>query len=217
MADRLVRDENDAGVVRRDVDMLDGTHAERVVATPPANMLAGTSSPRLQVDPGSSGFFDRREFRIFREFATALGTQIPTGQRVLLRFVAPLNTILTMGQITVDSGHARITTYLAGTPTGAFSALPIYSANTMSDVAAYVPVVTVDITAAGLPAAVAITGSPLDVLRLKVSTAGGQAQSIGTSGDVERGIMAGTYFILIENLGADVLEGVLKLRWEERP
>lgn len=201
------------------IDMLDGTYAERVIAQPPAFLLTGTTNPRLRVDVGQTGFFENREFRTFREFSQPLGTHIPTNQRMLFRIVAPINFILMSLTVTADNGQIRVTSYVGGTPTGAFAQTPpILAANSMTTAPVYSPQLVITNTAAGLVAAVAITGGLLrDVLRLKVENSTGSAASVGTEQDSERGNPPATYYILVENIGAGDFEGVLKTRWEERP
>lgn len=176
-------------------------------------------APRLRVDVGQTGFFAKREFRTFREFSALAGTHIPTSQRMLFRVVIPVNIILISLTVISDNGFSRTTTHVGGTPTGAFvQTPPIFPANTMTEGPAPVaPVVVITNTAAGLAAAVDITGSTLlDVLRLKIENATGAAATVGTFQDSERGVAPGTYYILVENIGSGDFEGVLKARWEQR-
>lgn len=180
--------------------------------------VAGTA-PRLRVDVAETSFFAKREFRSYREFSQPLSTQIPAGQRVLFRFISPINFILIDFMITLDNGQIRAASYVAATPTGTFSTvLPIISANSMTEgPPAYVAQVSIAMAGPGLPAAVAVTGTERDVLRLKVENSTGSAASVGEAQDSERGFPAGTYYILIDNIGTGIVEGVTSLRWEERP
>lgn len=206
-------------VKKRLVDMLDGTHAERVIAQPPANLLTGTTNPRLRVDVGQTSFFEGHEFRTFREFSQPLGTHIPTNQRMLIRIVAPINFILMDFEVTADNGQVRITSFAGGTSVGTFSqTLPRIPANAMIGTPAYTTQLVLTNTPAGLLAAVNITGGVLfDVLRLKVENSTGSASSVGAALDSTRGVAPATYYYLIENIGAGDFEGVLSARWEERP
>lgn len=219
MANRVVRDENDAGVLRLDVDMGDGTHAERYIGQPPAFLLTGTTNPRMRVDVGQTGFFEGREFRTFREFSVTAGTQIPAGQRMLFRAVIAVNTILMSLDFAGDSGQIRVRTFVGGTPTGAFSeTLPIIKANAMTVTPAYTGVNAIHATAPGNAAAVDLTGgTQLDVLRLKVENATAQESSVGETADSERGLAPSTYYILVENIGSGAFEGTMHARFEERP
>jgi hypothetical protein len=203
MADKLVRDENDAGVVRRDVDMGDGTFAEQLIA---ASAL------------GNPGFFRGREFRTFYEFSTTGGTQIPANNRVLFRTVLGSNMLLESLELSIDDGQVRVTSHAGGTPTGAFvTTLPIIPANTMVGAPTYTSLTVISATAAGLAAAVAITGSSLrDVVRVKTPAGGGASNSENSAVDSVRGLPAGaTFYILVENLGAGAVEGTMRLRWQE--
>lgn len=201
------------------IDMLDGTHAERVIAQPPAILLTGTTNPRLRVDVAQTSFFEGREFVVFREFSQPLGTHIPTNQRMLIRIVAPINFIAMIFTVIGDNGQVRITPFLGGTPTGTFSQttskLP---ANTMTTTPAYTSQLVVTNTPAGLLAAVNITGgAQLNILRLKVENTSGSASTAGAEQDSARGAGPGTYYYLVENIGPGDFEGVISARFEERP
>lgn len=204
MADRTVRDENDNGVTRRDVDMGDNTYAERYAVS------------QLQ---GTPLFYRGREFRTFFEFSTENGNAIPTGQRILIRAVFGANTLLTLAGNSLDEGKVRIRSFAGATPTGVFSvALPVIRANAMSTVPAYTSLTTFDATAPGLPAAVGVTGGVQgDVVREEVATATGQQSSVGSGADPERGLPPGAVYVLIESIGTGPAEGVIRFRWAEVP
>lgn len=204
MVDRLVPDENDHGVVRRDVDMGDGTHAERYAVS------------NLQ---GSPQFFTGREFRTFFEFSAENGNAIPSGQRVLLRAVFATNTLLTLAAGSLDEGEVRIRSFAGGTPTGVFNvSMPTIRANAMTTVPAYTALNSFAATAPGLAATVDISGGAQgDVLRSKVANASGQQSSVGSGADAERGFPPATIYILIENIGTSAAEGILRFRWAELP
>lgn len=202
MVDRLVADENDTGVIRRDVDMGDGTHAERYAVS------------NLQ---GSPQFFTGREFRTFLEFSAENGNAIPAGQRILLRAVFATNTILTLAAGTLDEGEVRIRSFAGGTPTGVFNVtMPTIRANSMTTVPAYTALNAFTATAPGLPAAVDISGGVQgDVLRTKTANASGQQSTVGSGADAERGFPPATIYVLIENIGTAAAEGVIRFRWTE--
>lgn len=216
------------GLLKKLVDMGDGTHAEQSIAHPPFDLLTdggdGTNR-RIRVDPGQTGFFARREFRIVREFSSVAGADagvIPTGQSVLIRSIVPINTILMSLRFSADQGHLRMTTWRGGAPTiggvaatfpNAMTAIP---ANAMTEAAAYSPQVVT--AASNASATVVMTGSArVDVERVKVATATGQASTAQAAEDDQRGVSAETYYIWIQNISAGDLEGVLKARYEERP
>jgi hypothetical protein len=201
--DRIVRDENDNGVTRRDVDMGDGSFGERCV---------------VSTDAGTPGFYRGREFRSFYEFSTTGGTQIPAGNRVLFRAVLANNMLLEALELSIDDGQIRVTSHAGGTPTGVFATtLPIIAANSMVGTPVYAPTTVFSATAAGLPAAVAITGSSLrDVIRVKTPAGGGASNSENSTVDSARGLPAGaTFYILVENIGAGAVEGTIRMRWQE--
>lgn len=64
------------------------------------SMIPGIA--RIQVDAGSTGFYDAREFRYFREF------DIPTGVKWWIRVVVPEKGIILKTQsITLGQGQIR--------------------------------------------------------------------------------------------------------------
>lgn len=205
MVDRLVRDENDGGVVRRDIDLGDGTFCERGVA---------------HINDGTSEFFVGHEFRNYLEFSTQSGNAIPSGQRILIRAVLGVNTVLTLALATIESGQLRIRSIVGGTPTGTFSAaMPSIKANAMTTTPVYASVNAFTATAPGLPAAVTLTGGvDSDVVRLKAAAQNNNSQSVGAMAESARGLPAATVYILLDNVHAtDAAEGIIKFRWSERP
>ena len=195
------------GPLKRLVDMLDGTHAERHIAQPPAFLLSGTTKQRIRVDVGEPGFFEGRQARIFREFS------IPAGTTLVVRFVVPLNIILLKQGVELDSGSLRVTNAVGGTPGGTFAeTIPVIPENTMSErpTPLYVPVVVA--TAGG-----SLTGfTPLDLHRIVSTSTGVQTSVPNVIGD-PRGIGANTYYVLYESFGTATATGTLFFTWEERP
>lgn len=211
---------------KRLVDMGDGSHAElvstkqlpgtisdvRITSQPiaithPANLVTGTTKPRLRVDVGQTGFFEKREFELFREFAVAT-----TGTYVL-RVVSPVNFILQELDIGLEAGTARLTTFSGGVPTGVFSeTLPYVAANTMTETPpAYAPQIVITAVPTGGSLA---GGSPIRVTRIKAADNSNFAASVGSSPDLVAGRAPGTYYLVLELVAAI---GVLKARIEERP
>lgn len=204
MVDRLVKDENDAGITRRDVDMGDDTYAERTV----------TSDA-----PGSPGFFRGREFRTFYEFSAAAGTSIPAGQRVLFRTVlGAANMLLESLELSIDDGQVRVSSHAGGVITGVFgTVLPVIPANSMAGTPVYAATAVMSATAAGLAAAVNIVGSSVrDIIRVKTPSGGGASNSESSTIDSVRGLPAtATFYILVENVGGGPVEGTMRMRWQE--
>jgi hypothetical protein len=195
-----------ASTKKKLVDMLDGTHAERLIAQPPAFLLSGTTKQRIRVDVGEPGFFEGRMARTFKEFA------LVAGSTYTIKFVVPVNIILIAQSVELDSGALRITNTVGGTPAGSFAeTLPVIPQNTMSErpVPLYVPQVVV--TAGG-----SLTGfTTLDVHRV-VTVATGIQTTIDNFVDDYRGIGANTYHVLYENFGSGTATGTLSFLWEER-
>ena len=205
MVDRLVRDENDAGVIRRDVDMGDGTFAELFIAHPPAVLITGTTRPRLRVDVAETSFFEGREFRTFKEWATAT-----TGTYVV-KVVSPVNVILQEISLACEIGTGRLTTRIGGISGGTFGEiLPIFPANMMGERPSPVYENQVLLTAGGTHDG---GGDLFDILRVKTSGNSNFSTSVGT-GVSMRGVGVGTYYFIFQ---LDSFTGLFKTRWEERP
>lgn len=171
---------------------------------------------RLRVDSAQTSFFEGREFRTFKEL------NIAASATYVIKAVVPLNIILFGLEVALDSGNLRLGTYVGGTPGGTFSeTLPIFNANNMSlgtdrrrsySGLAYTPQVA--LTAGGTHT----DGTELDVIRLLVANASGQAASVGNAPQNERGVAANTYYFRLLNLsGSAAITGTFKARWEERP
>lgn len=171
---------------------------------------------RLRVDSAQTSFFEGREFRTFKEL------NIAASATYVIKAVVPLNIILFGLEVNIDSGHLRVGTYVGGTPGGSFSeTLPIFNANNMAagsdrrrsySGALYTPQTV--LTAGGTHA----DGTELDVIRLLVANASGQASSVGNAPQDERGVAANTYYFRLLNLsGSNAVTGTFKARFEERP
>lgn len=199
------------GPYRKETDMRDTTHAERVIAHPPFDLLTdGGDGPnrRLRVDIGQTGFFAGREFRTFREF------NIAAGQTLVIRVVVPINAILAEQAVELDSGSLRITNASGGTPGGSFvETLPVIGKNNMSErpLPFYVPQLA--FSAGGTHTG----GFIFDIHRVVAATATAQQSTVGNIVGDERGVAAGTYYVRYENFGSGAATGTLWFIWEERP
>ena len=199
------------GPYRKETDMRDGTHAERVIAHSPFDLYTdGGDGPnrRLRVDVGQTGFFAGREARTFREFSIA------AGQTLVLKIVVPTDAILAEQSIELDSGSIRITNTTGGTPGGTFSeTLPVINKNNMSErpLPLYVPQIV--FTAGGTHTG----GFVFDIHRVVAATATAQQSTVGNVVGDERGVAAGTYYVRYENFGTGTATGTLWFIWEERP
>ena len=207
MADKHYRALQDA--VKTLVDMLDGTHAEQVLAHPPFDLLTdGGNGPnrRLRVDVGQTGFFSGREARTFFEFS------IPTGHSLYIKAVAPIDTILYAFSVDLFLASIKVSLFSGGTEGGTFNtALPIFKTNTMTDTTSYTPQVTMAYggTLTG--------GTLLDVIRAQSGTPAQQSTAHSATSEEPVGFPAGTYYIKLENIDGDTATGIFKARWEERP
>lgn len=170
---------------------------------------------RLRVDSAQTSFFEGREFRTFKEL------NIAASQTYVVKAVVPLNIILFSLQVNLDAGALRLGTYVGGTEGGSFSeTLPVFNANNMSagsdrrrSYSGALYTAQTALTAGGTHTG----GTELDVIRLLVANASGQAQSVGNAPQDERGIAANTYYFRLLNLsGSGPVTGTFKARWEER-
>lgn len=169
---------------------------------------------RVRVDLAQTGFFEGREFRTFKELSIAAGATL------VIRITVPVNTILQHVGLVLDAGSIKLRTVSGGTPAGSFSeALPILSKNNMSGGAFPAPPLPL-YSAQNLleSGGTALTGGvDIDVLRLVVANASGQASSVGGNQDDARGVGPGTYYWVFNNFGNGTATGVFSSFWEERP
>jgi hypothetical protein len=206
------------GPLKKLVDMLDGTYAEQQMSHPPFDLLTdGGNGPnrRLRVDSGQTGFFARRMWRLSHEFTGLDATPL------VLRVEVPTNFIIHHQQITIDEGGVGLRAYRSaqGTEGGSFStAVPMYSANFMTEKAAYIFQATVTTGGTFTPAAPP-TGVSVETIRVRSATATAQQTTVGGSAFGERGLAADTYYLVISKLAgvSGASSGVFTLIVEERP
>lgn len=194
---------------RKLVDMGDGTFAELLIAQPPAILLTGTTNPRIRVDPGQTGFFEKREYRSFKRLNITAGTEI------IIKAVVPVNLILWGLSAEIYQGLLDIETKVGGTEGGTFSEiLPIFNRNNMSEQPFPNPSAQASLSTGGTHTG----GTVLDVLIVKAADNSNFASSVGITEGDERGIGINTYYFRVQAIAGqgDVL-GVFKARWEERP
>ena len=169
---------------------------------------------RFRVDVAQTGFFEGREFRTFKEL------NIAAGATLVMRVTVPVNTILQNVSMTLDAGSVKLRTVSGGTPAGTFSeSLPIIPKNTMTG--GKFPAPTLPLYAAQNSVAsggTSITGGvDIDVIRIVVANASGQASSVGNAQDDYRGVGPGIYYWVFNNFGSGAATGVFSSFWEERP
>ena len=207
------------GPYRKETDMGDGSHADRVISHPPFDLLTdGGDGPvrRLRVDTGQTGFFGRRMWAINYEFAS---TNPIAATPLVFRVIIPVNFIIHAHTLTLDQGGATLRTYAAaqGVEGGAFSTVhtPV-SENSMAEQAAYA--FQSQIASGGL---FTPNGGQLPLTPLRVRTAGATAQQSSVGGEAvsEKGRAAGTYYAVIARMAgvSGDCTGVYNLVIEERP
>lgn len=213
--------------IRRVLERLGGLTGGPLVSTingelivvPPDKLIAGGGingvAPRIRTEPGEHSFFEKLQFRTFKEFDSTGGSAIAAGATYVIKAVVPIDIILLGLELVADNGQGKVETVVGGTPGGSFAeVLPLFNQNNMAfEGPMPIPVSQVALTAGGTHTG----GTRLDVFRIKVATATGQASSIDAAQGTQRGVAANTYHIRVVNTGAGALEGVLHAHWEERP
>lgn len=202
----------DGSVVRvKLTDIGDGMHALRAEAYPPKGLVTDNDGPngRLRVDTGSTHFFKGRHYRSFKEL------NIASGSALVIKAVVPVNTILLDFKVDLTKGSLRCET-LSGPGAiegGTFDdPLPVFVCNSMTEVPE--PAANqVTLTAGGT-----LTGGVLrDVFFAQVASQGQQQQSVGAGQEDIRGVAPATFYFKFIASGSDPSQGVLHVRWEERP
>lgn len=192
--------------------------APPIIAIPPEVLIAGGGingvAPRLRTEPGEHSFFEKLQFRTFKEFDAASGTAIAAGATYVIKAVVPVDVVLLSLTLTLDNGQGKVETVVGGTAGGTFTALPIFNQNNMAlEGPMPIPTPQVVLTAGGTHTG----GTRLDVFRIKVATASGQASNVDAAQGTQRGVAPNTYHIRVVNTGSGNMEGVLHTHWEERP
>ncbi len=188
------------------VDRLDGTHAERVEAYPPKVLMTDGDGPyaRVRVDVGQTGFFAGREFMAFHEYSIASGASIA------VRAIAGVDVFLEQFHLDNWAGDVRLELRSGSTVTSPFvNDIPVRRTNQTDGVdLTYTSQVDMD------NGGVVTGGTLLDVFQL---TSGNKSDSVSGGSQDPIGMPAGTYYIVIQNIGNQTATGVFKARWEERP
>jgi hypothetical protein len=188
------------------VDRLDGTYAERVEAYPPKVLMTDGDGPyaRVRVDVGQTGFFAGREFMAFHEYSIA------TGASVAVRAIAGVDVFLEQFHLDNWAGDVRLELRSGSTVTSPFvNDIPVRRTNQTDGVdLTYTSQVDMD------NGGVVTGGTLLDVFQL---TSGNKSDSVSGGSQDPIGMPAGTYYIVIQNIGNQTATGVFKARWEERP
>lgn len=207
------------GPYRKETDMRDTTHAERVIAHPPFDLLTDGgdgAARRLRVDNGQTGFFGRRMWSLNYEFASAN----PIAETPLVfQFDIPVNFIIHAHYLTIDQGGITLRTYEAsqGTAGGTFATPHILiSENRMTEAAAYTFQAQVASGGTFTPTAGQV---PITPLRVRTAGATAQQSSVGQGTVTEKGRNAGRYFATLARMTgvSGDCTGVYTIVIEERP
>lgn len=188
------------------VDRGDDTYAERVEAYPPKVLMTDDDGPyaRVRVDVGQTGFFAGREFMAHHEYS------IVSGASIAIRAIAGVDVFLEQFSLDSWAGDVRLELRTGSTVTSPFvNDIPVYRTNQTTGVdLTYTTQVNMD------NGGVVTGGAVLDVFQL---TSGNKNESVSGGSENPIGMLAGTYYIVISNIGNQTAKGVFKARWEERP
>jgi hypothetical protein len=207
------------GPLKKLVDMLDGTHGEKIVAQPPFDLMTdggNGANRRIRVDVGQTGFFARRMWALSYEFATANPI---AATPLVFRLVIPTNFIIHAHFMSIDQGGLTLRTYEAtqGIEGGVFGdTYTPASENTMTEFPEYVFQSQI---ASGGTFTPAVGQRPLTPLRVRTSGATAQQSSVGQGAVSEKGRGPGTYYAVLARMAgvSGDCTGVYNLVIEERP
>lgn len=196
--------------------MGDGTHAMRMLAEPPEKLLTGGTNPRLRVDVGQTGFFERRMWSLNYEFASANPI---AATPLVFRFIMPTNFIIHAHNLAIDEGGVALRTYAAsqGTPGGTFGTPQSLSPeNSMDEQVPYAFQAQVASGGTFTPTAGQV---PITPLRVRTANATAQQSSVGGEAVSEKGRAAGTYYAVLSRMAgvSGDCTGVYSIVIEERP
>lgn len=172
--------------LQRFADMGDNSHAQVVMTR----------------DALQRAFFAGKEFRTVHEFSVA------DNATLVIKVVTTVNVILYAFGFELTTDSIKVSLKSGGTEGGTFSsALAIYRSNQMAGS----PPHTTNVTMAS--GGTHTGGTTLDVLYID-STNKNLVQTV--TEDQPVGFAAGTYYIVIENIGNSTANGIFRARWEER-
>jgi hypothetical protein len=160
---------------------------------------------RLRVDVGRTGFWEAREFRI--SFPLDIGAS-PT----VLKFVSPVDFILQHQEFSVDAESYKFEAFRDGTEGGTFTEVPIYGNNIQLSAPDYTRQAETYTGGTFTPSSPAV-----ETVRMRSAGSTAQAATVGGAVTGERGLAAGTYYLVFTRLGTQNALGVYTLIWEERP
>ena len=177
-----------------------------------ATPASRASESRIQVDVGSTGFFEARTFRISYEFSEENSNEIATSASRWIRVTAPVDFLLQTQNVEIDEGAIRIRIFRAGVESGTWTSVNVADTN-LVNAAGYVGQVTIDDGGSVNTTGIAAT----ETIRARVAGATAQRSTVAAMLTGERFIKIGVYYIQIQNIASGALQGVFTLAWEERP
>lgn len=161
------------------------------------------SESRVAVDVGQTGFFEGREFRMFRE--------LTDNTSFVIEAVLPINVILTSLSIELVEGECRLDTVVGGTPSGTFGTpVPTFNRNNMTEAPSYTGQVTLN------EGGTHTGGTLLDLVLARAADNSNFASNVSNSSNDSRGIAPDTYYFRVSSIG-ETLRGTIHATWEERP
>lgn len=160
---------------------------------------------RLRVDVGQTGFWEAREFRISYPLTVS-------ATPVVLKFESPIDFILHNQEFSVDEGGYEFTAYRDGIEGGTFTPISIYANNIQQSAPDYIR--QTQISTGGT---FTTTSNSVETVRMRSSGSTSKSSTVGGSIFGERGLSAGTYYLVFERLENTDARGVYTLIWEERP
>lgn len=201
-------------------------YASLVPADVLSTVLSSNKHPvaRLQTDNGSTGFYDNREFRYFREF------NIPTGESAWVRItVSEMGIIIRSRTLSLDDGEVKFRIWSDLTLTGVNFVEPSTPAGAADNVSLLCsghfrqnnlptapPYTRLTLIEQGDDHVSATGGVCLDAVTLKTTNATAQRISVGLDSSDERGVSEGVYYLEISNTGNAAAIGHYDMKYEER-
>ncbi len=171
-----------------------------------------STNARLRVDVAQTGFFDGREFRI------SYPLSIATTSEVVLKFVSPIDFILQNQNLSSDSEGIIFRAYRStqGTEGGTFgTSVDVFANNFQAKAPNYARQVTLTTGGTFTPDG---GQDAVETIRVRVNGATAMSSTVGAVAQGERGLAAGTYYLVFSNItGSGTALGVYDLIWEERP
>lgn len=169
----------------------------------------GYEHSRMDVDLGSTGFWEGHEFRLSYELDFVAS--------FVIKFSCSVDFILQTQKIDVDQDGLKFTAYRStqGVAGGAFSTdIDFFANNFMSDTQDYTTKTTITTGGTFTPN---VGQNPVEIIRAVTATASAKHSTIEATAGDERGLAAGSYYLVFDVLAGTNPAGVYQLKWEERP